>query len=599
MAGTKLEEGLSLDGRLVLIEQLGRGGQAEVWKVREVEGAKRDLAAKLVVVPKERRGEISAEVIDAEIQKLRVLSGNFIVIMHYAVYTLMDDTGDVVVGYTMPLASGTLESDAKYCAKLRADRNELFDTMWCIGQGISTIHYQNVVHGDIKPSNVLLFAERELTWIRVSDLGAAYLASFGFGVAFDPRYAAPERFGGRFDASSSYDKKKSDIYSLGLLYFELITGTYAYGEDLYFEFPFQGFQRVHESNLPNWELVPGTYGSFVDTLRKMVDKQPENRPDIDEVIKRLEITRSVVQVGTARGHRKKEIFFPPNVFIWNPRLHEKLKFSKRVFLLRSPKPFNLASEIRSTLRKDFPSLGITLFVTFGSADIILTTWERSDESKVAKAIAPLVQLSQGKLEEYVAANIVYRESKEHENWEKEANDDLAKRIVNFTGQQIEKALSDGQDIGQALEPWLKKERFIFNKLVPVAQHGMVRLLLKVEANHPMLQEHEIIIGSMLKFLRTHYAQIGGKLPAYPYRVYRDVTASGPWGTVKNKFVFAELYGRDIYLCSRAVLGLITSIDAVSAAHDQHFFFSSYIQFDQDNIAESEDGALSDVFSQIN
>jgi hypothetical protein len=59
MAGTKLEEGLSLDGRLVLIEQLGRGGQAEVWKVREVEGAKRDLAAKLVVVPKERRGEIS------------------------------------------------------------------------------------------------------------------------------------------------------------------------------------------------------------------------------------------------------------------------------------------------------------------------------------------------------------------------------------------------------------------------------------------------------------------------------------------------------------------------------------------------------------
>src|SRR5262245_17421008 len=103
MTITELETGLTLDGRVELLTPIGRGGQAHEWKVKEIMGG-RELAAKLVVIPKERRSEISEQAIDAEIKKLSVLSGNFIVIMHYAIYVLMDDTGDVVVGYTMPLA---------------------------------------------------------------------------------------------------------------------------------------------------------------------------------------------------------------------------------------------------------------------------------------------------------------------------------------------------------------------------------------------------------------------------------------------------------------------------------------------------------------
>ena len=103
--GTELEKGLVLQRRIVLLEKIGSGGQAQVWKVKELE-VERELAAKLVVVPKTRRSEISKEAIDAEIKKLSVLSSNFIVIMHYAVYELMDDSGDIVIGYTMPLANG-------------------------------------------------------------------------------------------------------------------------------------------------------------------------------------------------------------------------------------------------------------------------------------------------------------------------------------------------------------------------------------------------------------------------------------------------------------------------------------------------------------
>jgi serine/threonine protein kinase len=598
MADTKLEEGLALDGRLLLIAQIGRGGQAAVWKVRELDGAKRELAAKLVVVPNERRAEISEEVIDGEIQKLRVLSSNFIVIMHYAIYALMEDTGDIVVGYTMPLASGTLQDD-DYRKTLRTNRDELFDTMWSVGQGISTIHYNNFVHGDIKPSNVLLFTERglkDLMSVRVSDLGAAYLASLGFGVAFDPRYAAPERFKSQYETATTYDKKKSDIYSLALLYFELMTGKYAYGDNLHFEFPFQDFHRVHESYSIDWELVPKTYGGLVETLQKMVDKNPETRPDIADVIKKLEATRSVVQVETTQGHRKAGIFFPPNVFIWNPRLHRKFQFRKKIFFIRSPRPFDLAREIRSTLRKDYPRRGVTLYVAFGSADIILMIWELEKQDAIAAAIKPLIQLAQGTIEVYVVENVIYRDSREQETWEREPPNDLARRIATHTAPEIEKALASGQDIDKTLEPWLKKQRLVFNRLMPVAQHGMVRLLLKVEANRPMAQEHDTIVASMLKFLKTHYSQAGGRLPSYPYRVYRDVTASGDWGSVKNKYLFAELYGRNIYLCSSAVLGLINSIGLVAVPSDQYFLFSSHIQFDQQNIPESEDGALSEILS---
>lgn len=587
--GTALEKGLVLQGRINLVEKIGQGGQAQVWRVKEIE-VDRELAAKLVVIPKERRSEISKEAIDAEIKKLSVLSSNFIVIMHYAVYELMDDSGDIVVGYTMPLANGgTLESNKSFREKLRSERRALNETMLQIGRGISIIHDQNIVHGDIKPSNVLLFNERKLTHARVSDLGAAYLVGLGFGIAFDPRYAAPERFNSRYETATAYDKKRSDIYSLGMLFFELITGKYAYGDDLYFEFPYQSFHNLHETQIPNWELVPKAFSSLLDTLKRMLAKNPADRPSIDELTNILEGTRSAGQIQTEEGqHRDLKALFPQSVFVWNPKLHKKFNHVKKIFLLRSPTPFELESNINLRLLEEFPNLGFTLYVTFGASDIVLTTWELDESEGLMSAIAPLVKKGREPIDEYVSRKIIYRDSVEREAWEDFSPAEITKEIV----------ANSGQGDLETEQAWLKKRRFIFGKLLRVAEHGIVRLLLRVEANKPMDdREHNLIVQSMLDFLRVQFIQSKGKKVPYPYRIYTDIESkNGGWKGVQRKFLFVEIYGWDIYMCSRAVLGLIRAVEAVPFPTDQYFNFSSYIQFHRENVSESEDGALIQILS---
>jgi serine/threonine protein kinase len=568
--------------RLELLEQIGEGGQAVVWRVRELEGG-RELVAKLFVLERELRGKISEQSIDAEIKKLSVLSSQYLVIMHYPIYELLD-SGDLVVGYTMPFANGgTLESNDVYRKKLLLDRKELVNTMLSIARGLSAIHDLDFVHGDIKPSNVLLFVEKNLTFVRISDLGAAYFAPLQRGFAWDLRYAAPERF--ERNTNGSYDKRISDIYSLGLLFFELITGEYAYGENIYFEFPRQGYEDLHFNRAPNWEKIPSAYRGLVDLLERMVEKSPEKRAptNIDYVVTSLEGKASESLVETPSGHRQQNIYFPPNLFIWNPRLHKHFGYVKKLYFINSPQAFDLADTINRRLLSESPSQGFTLFISFGAADIVLTSWELEKSNTIRSLLDELARLGYGNVEEYQSGNVLYRESRSREKWEQDKPIDVAKTIVDNTAPKPE----------IELEKWLKNQRYIFNRLIRVAQHGVVRLLLKVEANDSMDREHDPVVRSVLDFLHVHYRdERGGKRVLYPFKVYTDINRKR--GNQERKHLFVELYGRDIYQCSRGVIGIIRAIGSLPLPSHQHFNFSSYIQFDQENILESEDGALAEI-----
>jgi len=143
-----------------------------------------------------------------------------------------DNRGFIVMG----LISGTGSTDSKYIPPTSLE-NEI--KIWKKGMapgqalhffkqicmGMSAVHQQKVIHRDLKPDNILLTATGE---IRIVDFGlAAGINDVGYvgGAAGTHRYMAPET------AIRELSTPQSDVYSLGIILYEMLTGKYPF-EDL-------------------------------------------------------------------------------------------------------------------------------------------------------------------------------------------------------------------------------------------------------------------------------------------------------------------------------------------------------------------------------
>lgn len=258
-------------GRYRLIERIGTGGMAEVYRARD-DALGRDVALKIF-----RREFASADDLRRQQHEIRLLAN----LSHPALVTLFDATSDpggravLVLEYIRGadarerLRSGVF--DLQTAAAIGAD----------IARALAYIHEQGVLHRDVSPANILL-PESPSAGVaaKLTDLGIARLIDDARltatgSVIGTASYLSPEQ------AQGARLTPATDIYSLGLVLLEFVTGRR--------EFPGTAVESA-TARLSRDPGIPDTLSpAWRDLLTGMTARDPAQRPAAAAVAARLTV----------------------------------------------------------------------------------------------------------------------------------------------------------------------------------------------------------------------------------------------------------------------------------------------------------------------
>lgn len=204
-----LRPGTILGERYEIIEKIGAGGMADVYKAK-CHKLNRYVAIKVL------KAEYSSN--KNFVSKFRVEAQSAAGLMHpniVNVYDVGDEDG--MYYFVMELVEGiTLKNYIE--KKIRLSVKEAVSIAIQVSMGIEAAHNNGIIHRDIKPQNIIISKEGK---VKVADFGIARAAtsdtitSHAMGSV---HYTSPEQ------ARGGYSDAKSDIYSIGITLFEMVTG---------------------------------------------------------------------------------------------------------------------------------------------------------------------------------------------------------------------------------------------------------------------------------------------------------------------------------------------------------------------------------------
>ena len=208
-------------GRYKLLEKIGEGGCGVVYVAEQEEPVRRRVALKIIKLGMDTKQVIAR--FDAERQALAIMDHSNIAKIHDAGAT---DAGRPF--FVMELVRGIKITD--YCEQNCVSHRERLDLFMQVCLAIQHAHQKGVIHRDIKPSNILVASNDGVPMPKVIDFGIAKatqgkLTDQTVYTAFEqfigtPAYMSPEQA----ELSGLDIDTRSDIYSLGVLLYELLTG---------------------------------------------------------------------------------------------------------------------------------------------------------------------------------------------------------------------------------------------------------------------------------------------------------------------------------------------------------------------------------------
>ena len=369
--GSCLTEGPgTVIGRYKLLEKIGEGGMAVVYMAEQQEPIRRKVALKIIKLGMDTRQVIAR--FEAERQALAMMD-------HPSIAKVLD-AGATETGwpyFVMELVTGV--SITEYCDKNNLSTKDRLALFLQVCNAVQHAHQKGIIHRDIKPSNVMVAHHDGKPVPKVIDFGIAKATNQRLTektlftryahIIGTPAYMSPEQA----ELSDLDIDTRTDIYSLGVLLYELLTGTTPFSEEELRKAGYIEMQRVireQEPAKPSTKLT--TLGDILTEVAKHRNATPDLlrravQGDLDWIVmKSLEKDRSR-RYETANGLAED---------IRRHLEHEP------VFARGPSTTYRLQKFLRRHRAQAVAALAIALVA--GAAVVVLSLWNR-DRLQLAEA----------------------------------------------------------------------------------------------------------------------------------------------------------------------------------------------------------------------
>jgi len=291
-------------GRYKLLEKIGEGGMAVVYMAEQEKPIRRKVALKIIKLGMDTKSVIAR--FEAERQALAMMD-------HPNIAKVLD-AGATETGrpyFVMELVTGV--SITEYCDKNNLSTKERLALFIQVCNAVQHAHQKGIIHRDIKPTNVMVTRHEGQPIPKVIDFGIAKATNQKLTektlftryahIIGTPAYMSPEQA----DLGDMDVDTRSDIYSLGVLLYELLTGTTPFSEEELREAGYIEMQRViREQEPPKPSTKLSTLGETLTDIAKYRGCTPDLltkaiRGDLDWIVMRSLEKDRIRRYETANG----------------------------------------------------------------------------------------------------------------------------------------------------------------------------------------------------------------------------------------------------------------------------------------------------------